>query len=118
MLSGRVCVITGATSGIGRATALALAAQGAYLELLGRNAERGAALVRAIQSARSPGSARFHPVDLSIPGDIARAVDAISTAHPAIDVLVNNAGARYDHYTAAPDGLEMTFAANHLDISR
>ncbi len=114
MLDGKVCVVTGATAGIGRAAARAMVEAGAHVELLGRNARRGGDLLRELNSRRKMGSARFHPVDLAHRGDVERVADVIARLHPRIDVLINNAGARYDRYAAAPNGIEMTFAGNHL----
>ena len=113
-MDGKVCVVTGATAGIGRATARAMVAAGAHVELLGRNARRGSDLLRELNKPGKMGSARFHAVDLARREGVERAADAIARSHPRIDVVVNNAGARYDHYTATADGLEMTFAGNHL----
>ena len=114
MPPSKVYVLTGGTSGIGRALALALARGRARIELLGRNAERGEAVVRRIDRALGRGSARFHPVDL---GDFARVrqvAEELACRHAAIDVLVNNAGARNDRFRTTASGLELTFAANHL----
>ncbi|MBU2667046.1 SDR family oxidoreductase [Actinoplanes bogorensis] len=85
-LSGQTALITGSTSGIGRATALALAARGATVVVTGRHAERGAEVVEKIQA--DGGTARFVAADLLDPGDVAR----LARDAGAVDILVNNAG--------------------------
>ena len=85
-LEGRVSIVTGSGSGIGRAIALQLARQGADVLVHGRDAQRGAATVEAITT--SGGRARFAAADLSDPSDLRRLVDGIGE----VDVLVNNAG--------------------------
>ncbi|MEU4237556.1 SDR family oxidoreductase [Actinoplanes sp. NPDC026619] len=88
-LSGKTALVTGATSGIGRAAAKALAAQGATVVVHGRDAERGAEVVKQIEA--EGGTARFVAADLSDPQDVARLADAAG----AVDVLVNNAGSSW-----------------------
>ena len=84
-LSGRTALVTGSTSGIGRATAKALAAQGATVVVNGRDAERGADVVREIEA--DGGRARFVAADLSDPREVAR----LAAAAGDVDILVNNA---------------------------
>lgn len=84
-LSGTTALVTGSTTGIGRATAHALATRGARLVVTGRNAERGAEVVRKIEAGG--GTARFVAADLADAQDVARLVDEAG----AVDVLVNNA---------------------------
>src|SRR6201994_3167088 len=85
-LEGKVALVTGATSGIGRAAALQLAAQGATVIVHGRDAARGAAVVTEIEN--SGGSARFVGADLSEPAEALRL--AQEAGH--VDILINNAG--------------------------
>jgi NAD(P)-dependent dehydrogenase (short-subunit alcohol dehydrogenase family) len=85
-LQDQRALVTGATSGIGRAVALQLARQGAELLVHGRDAQRGAATVEAITNAG--GRARFVAADLSDPADLQRLVDSVGE----VDILVNNAG--------------------------
>ena len=109
----KVCVITGATSGIGRATAIALGQAGVHVALLGRN-ERAAASVAAGLDRRRPGSAKVFRLDLSDLGDVRRVASEIRSTYAAIDILVNNAGARFTEFGENADGVERTFATNHL----
>jgi NAD(P)-dependent dehydrogenase (short-subunit alcohol dehydrogenase family) len=85
-LAGKTALVTGATSGIGRAAAVQLGAQGARVLVAGRNAERGAEVVAQIEQAG--GSARFISADLSTEAGIA----SLATEAGSVDVLVNNAG--------------------------
>lgn len=110
----RTCVITGATSGIGRATAMALAKQGARLILVGRNESRGEALSSCIRRQYGSDMAQFIRSDLTSERDVESLAAGIGRRFSVIDVLVNNAGARFDTYGANPDGIERTFAGNHL----
>ena len=113
-MSGRICVITGATSGIGRATALALAANGFDLCLIGRNQTLGQRVAAACRARNPGGRVEFLRADLASQHDVRRAADVIMGRFPQVDVLVNNAGARNDRYDESPEGIEQTFAVNHL----
>ena len=102
-LQGQKALVTGATSGIGRAVALQLARDGAEVIVHGRNAARGAETVESIAAAG--GRARFVGADLSDPADLQRLVEAVGD----IDVLVNNAG--FSWFGATPDLDVATFDA-------
>lgn len=112
-MDGKRVVITGATSGIGRATALALAPLGANFLLLSRDRAKGNAL--ACQLKKSSGaSAEFIEADLSSFAQVRAAANRIRERWPALDILINNAGARFDTYASTADNCERTFATNHL----
>jgi NAD(P)-dependent dehydrogenase (short-subunit alcohol dehydrogenase family) len=111
---GLTCVITGATSGLGRATALALADRGADLFLIGRNEDAGERVARLCRGRLKDSRATFLRADLCSLADVRNAAAAIASERDRIDVLVNNAGARYDTYAESADGIERTFAGNHL----
>lgn len=113
-MKGKLCVITGATSGIGQATALALGAMGANIVALGRNERAGAALVASIGQLKGGGAAEFIRADLADQRQVREAAARVCMKHKTIDVLLNNAGARYDAFRASPQGIERTFACNHL----
>jgi NAD(P)-dependent dehydrogenase (short-subunit alcohol dehydrogenase family) len=114
MLAGKVCVITGATSGIGLVAAERLAALGARLILVGRDAARGEAALARIK-ARVPGAKlAIHYADLSRLAEVRRLAAEIAAAEPRIDILVNNAGAMFNARALTADGLERTFALNHM----
>jgi len=86
----RTAIITGATSGIGRATALRLARAGFHIIATGRSHERGAETVRQIKAAG--GSAEFHSFDVTAEGDWAAFADTVTKAHRSVDALINSAG--------------------------
>lgn len=94
-LAEKVALITGGTSGIGRATALLFAREGAQVALTGRNAERGRAVVAEIENAG--GTALFLPCDVREAAECRRAVDETLRAFGRIDILFNNAGVYYPH---------------------
>jgi NAD(P)-dependent dehydrogenase (short-subunit alcohol dehydrogenase family) len=116
-LLGKHCVVTGGTGGIGLATARRLVAMGAGVVIVGRDAERGLAATRSIREATGRGGADFLQADLSDLSDLdaVRSVaGAVSNRWGHIDILVNNAGGMFGKRQASAQGLEMTFALNHL----
>lgn len=110
----QVTVITGATSGIGRVAAGALARRGGTLVLVGRDPERGRNAVEQIRSGSGNGSVSFLCADLSSMAEVQRLAAAIRDRHDRIGLLINNAGAIFTRRRTTADGLEMTFALNHL----
>ena len=112
-LAGRTVLVTGGSGGIGRATALGLAAMGAHLAITGRDRGRTEDAAREIRAAGGgPGRrVRRGPVR-PVPGTAAARRGAVSL--PRIDVLVNNAGGYWNTRHVTADGLERTFALNHL----
>src|SRR3954465_2464460 len=108
-------VLTGATRGIGRAGAIALAGRGADLALLGRDAARVQEVVEEARAAAAPGVAvNGHVADLAQMREVTRLAAELISAYPRIDVLANNAGAKFDSRHVTDDGHEQTFALNHL----
>jgi NAD(P)-dependent dehydrogenase (short-subunit alcohol dehydrogenase family) len=108
-------VITGASSGIGKAAARALAAAGWRVIGLGRNPQRSAAAKREISAAAAPGvPVDMILADLSLMRDAARAAREVSALTDRIDVLINNAGGVAKERVITPEGNEATFAGNHL----
>jgi NAD(P)-dependent dehydrogenase (short-subunit alcohol dehydrogenase family) len=113
-MQGRVCLVTGATNGIGRATAQALAERGATVLLAGRNAARVQAAVHAIrQKSRNP-AVKGLTADLSAMAEVRRLAGEVQARWPRLHVLVNNAGAIFGTRQESVDGIEMTWALNHL----
>lgn len=107
-------MITGATSGIGKATAYRLAQLDARVILLGRNERAGSVVEQTIQRVHGANAAQYIQVDLADQNQVRAAALAIAEKYPAIDVLINNAGARNDRFQLGRDGHELTFAGNHL----
>ena len=113
-MHGKVIVMTGATSGIGEAAAVALAEMGARLVLVARNPERGRATLERLERA-NPGAAHaVYHADLSLMAETRRAAAEIADREPPIDVLANNAGALFVRRAVTEEGLERTFALNHM----
>jgi NAD(P)-dependent dehydrogenase (short-subunit alcohol dehydrogenase family) len=113
-MDGRVCLITGATSGIGKATAMGLANMGAGVVMVGRDRGRGEAALAEIEEGSPNASVDLMLADLSSQEEILRLADEFKEAYPRLDVLINNAGVIRSKRVTTADGLEMTFAVNHL----
>ena len=112
-MSGRTVLVTGATSGIGRATAVGLAAMGAHLAITGRDPGRTEQAAREISAAGGSPVDAF-VADMSVQAEVRRLADEVLQRLPRIDVLVNNVGGYWDTRHVTADGLERTFALNHL----
>jgi len=113
-LHGKTAVVTGATSGIGRAAAEALARLGASVVLVARDRERGERAAAEIRQVTTGAEVKLLLADLSSQAEIRRlAKDLLATGRP-IHVLLNNAGVIELHRGETPDGIETTFAVNHL----
>jgi retinol dehydrogenase 14 len=113
-MDGKVCLITGATSGIGKATAMGLADMGASVVMVGRDRGRGEAALAEIKEGSPNASVALMLADLSSQEEIRRLADEFKEAHPRLDVLINNAGVIRSERITTADGIEMTFAVNHL----
>ena len=113
-MEGKLCVVTGATDGIGRVTARALAERGAEVVLVGRNAAKGAEVCKAIHRSARNSRVRFEQADLSSQAEMRALAKRLAEGGTAIDVLVNNVGAMFTRRRESADGIEMTFALNHL----
>jgi retinol dehydrogenase 14 len=110
----KICLITGATSGIGKATAMELANMGASVVMVGRDRGRGEAALAEIKEKSTNASVDLMLADLSSQEEIRRLADEFKEAYPRLDVLINNAGLFRSKRITTADGLEMTFAVNHL----
>jgi NAD(P)-dependent dehydrogenase (short-subunit alcohol dehydrogenase family) len=112
-MSGRICVITGATRGIGRATAEGLARLGAIVVMLARRPAEGAKVAEEI-AAKSPVPPVVIPADLASQQSIREAVTELGRLYPQVHVLVNNAGVYTRERQLSVDGIELQWAVNHL----
>jgi len=113
-IHGKVVVITGATSGIGQIAATRLAALGARLVLVARDRRRADATLARLREAGPNVAHRALIADLSILAEVKRVGREIAAAEPRVDVLINNAGNIFPTRQVTPDGLECTFATNHM----
>ncbi|HEX8231362.1 MAG TPA: SDR family oxidoreductase [Chloroflexia bacterium] len=111
-MTGTTVLVTGATGGIGRATALGLARMGAHLAITGRDHERTEDAAREIRAAG--GHVDVFVADLSSQSEVRRLANEVLQRLPRIDVLVNNVGGYWNTRHVTADGLEHTFALNHL----
>ena len=110
----KICVITGATSGIGKETAKTLALKGAYIIIVGRNTKKCVSTVDTIKQETGNNNVDYIYTDLSDLKQVYNLVKVLKQNYPRIDVLVNNAGAYFRTRLESVDGYEMTLALNYL----
>lgn len=113
-LDGKVCLVTGATSGIGKEIALGLARLGATTLAVGRDPARGAAAVAELKEASGNPRVELMLADLSSHRAIRQLAAEFKERHQQLHVLVNNAGITLSERSVTEDGLERTFAVNHM----
>jgi NAD(P)-dependent dehydrogenase (short-subunit alcohol dehydrogenase family) len=113
---GKTCMVTGATSGIGLVTARALAEQGATVIAVGRNPDKGAAIVADIRQETGNSEVEFMLADLSVQTAVRHLAQEFTAHYPRLDVLVNNAGAFFFKRQLSADGIEMTLALNYVSV--
>ena len=111
-MAGKTVLVTGGTTGIGRSTAVGLAAMGAHLAIVGRDRRRTEDAAREICAAG--GSADAFVADLSVQSEVRRLAGEVLSRDLRIHVLVNNVGGFWNTRHVTADGLERTFALNHL----
>src|SRR5665811_390572 len=112
-MAGKTVLVTGATSGIGRATAAGLAAMGARVAITGRDHERAERAAGEIGTATG-GRVDVFVADLSSQAEVRRLAGEVLQTYPRVDVLVNNVGGYWNTRHVTADGLERTFALNYL----
>lgn len=113
-MQGKTCVITGATSGIGRAAAEQLAQMGARIVVVARSRTRGEATIDRLRAIAPELKHAVHYADLSHLAEVKAVGAQIAAENPCIDVLINNAGTVFSARHVTVDGLEETFAVNHV----
>lgn len=113
--SGRIAIVTGANSGLGYDTAALLAGKGAHVVMAVRNLDKGNEALQRIQGTHPNAQVTLQELDLSSLDSTRKAAEAIASAYPHIDLLINNAGVMYvPSREATSDGFEMQFGTNHL----
>ena len=113
-MAGKVVLVTGGTGGIGKATAIGLAALGARVGITGRDLARTGQAAAEIRAASGSPAVDPFAADMSSQAEVRRLAVAVLDAYPRLDVLVNNVGGFWAHRHSTADGLEHTFALNHL----
>lgn len=119
-MEGRVCVVTGANSGLGKATAKGLVRLGGHVVMVCRNPERGhdaQAEIQAVAQKSHPShkdAVDLHVADLAVQDEVYRLGETLRADYDRLDVLINNAGVLLAEREETPDDLETTFAVNHL----
>jgi NAD(P)-dependent dehydrogenase (short-subunit alcohol dehydrogenase family) len=113
-MAGKVVLLTGGTEGIGKAAALALARRGAALTIVGRNRAKSERVLAELDAVSVPGRHRLLLGDLSRLAEVRRVAAEFAGSSEKLDVLANNAGAVFKTRQLSADGVEMTFALNHL----
>ena len=114
-MDGKTVVITGATDGVGKEAATRIAEAGASLILVSRNADKGRNVVEAMRRATNNDDIRFLQADLSQLAEVRRVAGEIRQSVDRLDVLLNNAGAIFMKRGESADGIEKTWALNHLN---
>ena len=113
-MEGKICLITGGTNGIGKSTAEVLAGMGATVVIVGRNAAKTARVVKEIRASSGNEKVDSLLADLSSQQEVRRLANQFKSIYSQLHVLLNNAGAAFMKRQLSVDGIEMTFALNHL----
>ena len=113
-MNGKVCLVTGATDGIGKVSARVLAELGAKVIIVGRNPEKSAIVLAELKSISGNENIDLLMADLAVMQEVRDLAEQVISRYDRIDVLLNNAGGYFTKHEITSDGLEMTFALNHM----
>ena len=113
-MNGKVCLVTGATDGIGKVSARVLAEMGAKVIIVGRNPEKSAAVLTELKSVSGNENIDLLLADLAVMQEVRDLAEQVISRYDRLDVLLNNAGGYFAKHEITSDGLEMTFALNHM----
>lgn len=113
-MKNKIALITGATSGIGKATAFQLAKKNFDLILIGRNEEKCKAVTKQIKSRFADSVVKYYVTDISLMKEVNELCIQLKNDFEKIDILINNAGARFLQHQLTTEGIELTLATNHL----
>ena len=113
-MQGKVCIVTGATAGIGEVTALELARKGATVVVISRSEAKCRATVERIRAATGNGNLDYLVADMASQASVRAVAGAFRAKYDRLDVLVNNAGMFFAGRVESVDGIEQTWALNHL----
>jgi retinol dehydrogenase 14 len=113
-MTGKTVLVTGGTTGIGRAAAIGLSSMGARVGITGRDRARAESAAAAIARESGNPAVDVFVADMSSQEEVRRLASAVLAAYPRLDVLLNNVGGFWAHRHVTADGLEHTFALNHL----
>lgn len=113
-LTGKVALVTGASSGLGEETARALAAKGAHVVMTARDVPKGETVAATIRASTGNSAVTVESLELGSLASIRAFAARVLAAHPRLDILVNNAGVMACPFATTTDGFEMQFGSNHL----
>ena len=113
-MNGKICLITGAADGIGKVSARVLAEMGAKVIIVGRNPEKSAAVLTELKSSSGNENIDLLMADLAVMQEVRDLAEQVTNSYDRLDVLLNNAGGYFSKHEITSDGLEMTFALNHM----
>lgn len=113
-MKDKVCLVTGATHGVGKETALALARMGATVVIVGRDETKGAAVIHEIKQASGNSRVSAITADLSEMSEVRKLAAQFTEEYSELHVLINNVGAAFPDRQVTPEGFEKTFALNYL----
>ncbi|HIB73936.1 MAG TPA: SDR family oxidoreductase [Candidatus Marinimicrobia bacterium] len=113
-MNGKVCLVTGATDGIGKVSARVLAEKGAKVIIVGRNPEKSATVLAELKSSSGNENIDLLMADLAVMQEVRDLAEQVISRYDRLDILLNNAGGYFAKHELTSDGLERTFALNHM----